>query len=386
MLATAIETEVNEYCERFKSELDENGHRLVVRNGYMKERTIRTGLGEIELRKPRVNDRRVDAFGNRCRFESSIVPPYLRKTKTVEEMVPWLYLRGISTGDFQQALQGLFGPDVKGFSANTVQRLCEVWQQEFATWESRDLSDKRYVYLWADGVYFKVRLGDGEKQCVLVVIGVLEDGTKELVAMTDGVRESKASWKSLLLDIKTRGLEIAPKLAIGDGALGFWGAINEVYPTTLHQRCWVHKTVNILDKLPKSKQPDAKRDLHEIYMAESRDKAEKAFNEFITSYQAKYPKAVECLSKDRDELLAFYDFPAEHWMSIRTTNPIESTFATVRLRTYRTKGPGSARAGLAMAFKLMECAQKRWRKLNGSALVLEVAEGVEFEDGIKKAA
>jgi transposase-like protein len=386
LLVQAIESEVNEYIMQHSNEVDGNGHRLVVRNGYMPERVIQSGLGPIPVKRPRVNDKRVGPDGERMRFASAILPAYLRRTKAIDDLIPWLYLRGISTGDFPQALEALVGPSAKGFSANTVQRLCQIWQDDFREWERRRLDGKRFVYLWADGVYFKIRLGQGERQCVLVVIGVLEDGTKELLAMTAGVRESKESWRELLLDLKSRGLVDAPSLATGDGAMGFWSALSEVFPTTKSQRCWVHKTANVLDKLPKKKQPDSKADLHEIWMAETRDDAEKAFDAFIRKHEAKYPKATHCLSKDREDLLAFYDFPAEHWKSIRSTNPIESTFATVRLRTYRTKGPGNAEAGLAMAFKLMMCAQEKWRKINGSEKVIEVSQGVVFEDGIRKAA
>lgn len=383
-LQSAIEREVEEYIERNKPQLDDQGHRLVVRNGHHPARKILSGNGPIEVRQPRVNDRRVDEQGNRFRFTSRILPPYLRKTPVMEELVPWLYLKGISTSDFPEALACL-GHDGSGLSPTTIVRLKEVWQGEYEDFSRRSLQGKRYVYVWADGIYFNIRLGD-DRPCVLVLMGALEDGTKELIAMVDGQRESEQSWLELLLDAKSRGLVDAPKLATGDGALGFWKAIRQVYPSTRHQRCWVHKTVNVLDKLPKSQQPSAKAMLHEIWMSATKEDAIKTFDRFIATYQAKYPKAVECLSKDREELLAFYDFPAEHWQHLRTSNPIESTFATVRLRTSKTKGAGSRAACLAMAFKLIESAQKRWRKLNGSALLPDVIAGIGFKNGLKIAA
>ena len=383
-LQSAIEREVEEYIERNKPHVDEQGCRLVVRNGHHPARKILSGNGPIEVRQPRVNDKRVDEQGNRFRFTSKILPPYLRKTRAMEELVPWLYLKGISTSDFPEALACL-GHDGSGLSPTTVVRLKEVWQGEFEDFSRRSLAGKRYVYVWADGIYFNIRLGD-DRPCVLVLMGALEDGTKELIAMIDGQRESEQSWLELLLNVKGRGLIDAPELATGDGALGFWKAIRQVYPSTRHQRCWVHKTVNVLDKLPKSQQPSAKAMLHEIWMSATKDDAVKAFDRFIATYQAKYPKVTECLEKDRNELLAFYDFPAEHWQHLRTSNPIESTFATVRLRTSKTKGAGSRSACLAMAFKLVESAQKRWRKLNGSMLLADVIAGVTFKDGLKLAA
>jgi putative transposase len=383
-LQSAIEREVEEYIERNKPHVDDQGHRLVVRNGHHPARKILSGNGPIEVRQPRVNDKRVDEQGNRFRFTSQILPPYLRKTPVMEELVPWLYLKGISTSDFPEALACL-GHDGSGLSATTVVRLKEVWQGQYKDFSRRSLKGKRYVYVWADGIYFNIRLED-DRPCVLVLMGALEDGTKELIAMIDGQRESEQSWLELLLDAKSRGLEEAPKLATGDGALGFWKALRQVYPSTRHQRCWVHKTVNVLDKLPKSQHASAKAMLHEVWMSATKEDATKAFDRFIATYQAKYPKAVECLSKDREELLAFYDFPAEHWQHLRTTNPIESTFATVRLRTSKTKGAGSRAACLAMAFKLIESAQKRWRKLNGSVLLPDVIAGTIFKNGTKLAA
>jgi transposase-like protein len=383
-LQSAIEREVAEYIQANGHQLDPEGRRLVVRNGHHPARRIQSGGGPIEVCQPRVNDRRIDEQGNRLRFTSKILPPYLRKTKGIEELVPWLYLKGISTGDFPEALACL-GHDGSGLSATSVVRMKEIWQGQYDNFSRRSLEGRRYVYLWADGIYFNVRLTD-DRPCVLVLMGATEDGTKELIAMTDGQRESEQSWLELLLDVKARGLIDAPMLATGDGALGFWKALRQVYPSTKVQRCWVHKTVNVLDKLPRSQQPSAKAVLHEVWMSATKEDAIKAFEKFVATYQAKYPKAVECLAKDREELLAFYDFPAEHWQHLRTTNPIESTFATVRLRTYKTKGAGSRAACLAMAFKLVESAQKSWRKLNGSPLLPEVIAGVIFKDGVKIAA
>lgn len=383
-LQKAIEDEVSDYIDGHRQSLDDQGHRLVVRNGHKPPRTILTGVGPIELTAPRVDDRRVDENGVRFRFTSKILPPYLRKTKVIEELVPWLYLKGITTNDMSDALVHL-GFDGSGLSAASVVRMKELWVAEQENWSKRSLAGKRYAYLWADGLYFGVRLTD-ERPCVLVIMGATQDGRKELIAIHDGERESEQSWREALLDLKSRGLTDAPMLAVGDGALGFWAALPRVFPATRCQRCWVHKTANILNKLPRGQQIDAKKKLHEIWMAATRDDAFKAFDLFLASYQAKYPKAVECLLKDREPLLAFYDFPAEHWSHLRTTNPIESTFATVQLRTYRTKGPGSRQAGLAMVFKLAQQAEKRWRKLNGSELLSDVLAGVVFIDGTRKAA
>ena len=386
MLEAAIKDEVREYLAANSEECDADGCRLVVRNGYMPQRSIQTGLGPIEVRQPRVNDKRTDEHGNRIRFTSNILPPYLRRTKSIDELIPWLYLRGISTGDFGQALQALLGPNAPGLSATNVVRLKASWQQEWKDWFSRSFEDKQYVYVWADGIYFNVRLEDeaNSKQCILVLMGATADGKKELIAVTDGYRESEQSWRELLLDLKSHGLRIEPKLAVGDGALGFWAALRKVWPTTLEQRCWVHKTANVLNTMPKGVQPKAKAMLHDIWMAETKADANKAFDLFVETFEAKYPKAAECLEKDRDVLLTFYDFPAEHWIHIRTTNPIESTFATVRLRTRRTKGCGSRTACLTMVFKLTQCAERSWRTLNGAKLLGEVIEGVKFIDGIKE--
>ena len=330
---------------------------------------------------------RVDDNGQRVRFTSQILPPYLRKTKAIEELVPWLYLKGISTGGFSDALTAL-GLDGSGLSATSVVRMKEVWQGEWELWGKRSLAGKKYVYLWADGIHFNVRLEDegNDRQCILVLMGALEDGTKELIAISEGFRESEESWLTLLRDVRERGLTTDPKMATGDGALGFWKALPQMFPATTAQRCWVHKTANALDKLPKSLQPAAKDKLHEIWMSATKADATKAFDAFIAAYQAKYPKATQCLSKDREELLAFYDFPAEHWQHLRTTNPIESTFATVRLRTSRTKGSGSRKACLTMTFKLCQSAEKTWRKLNGGKLLVDVIQGVQFVDGLRKVA
>jgi putative transposase len=380
LLSQAIEAEVAEWIDAHQQVRNEAGRRQVVRNGHLPKRTLLTGIGPLEVRQPRVLDRR--AAEEAEPFSSKILPPYLRKTKAIEELIPWLYLKGISTSDFSEALAALVGPQAKGLSASTITRLKEVWQGEFQEWSGRSLKGKEYVYLWADGVHFNIRLEE-DRQCILVLMGATADGRKELIAIADGYRESEQSWKALLLDVKARGLAIDPKLATGDGALGFWKAIGQVFPTTREQRCWVHKTANVLDKLPKRLQPEAKNKLHQIWMAETRAQADQAFDLFLETYQAKYPKATECLAKDRSVLLTFYDFPAEHWIHLRTTNPIESTFATVRLRHRRTKGNGSRLACLTMVFKLMQSASKKWRLLNGSQLLPDVIAGVQFIDGIK---
>ncbi len=384
MLQQAIEQEVAEYVEAHKSCLDEAGHRMVVRNGSKPPRTILSGCGPLEVRQPRVNDRRTDENGNRFRFTSKILPPYLRKTRAIEELIPWLYLKGISTNDMAEAL-GHLGFDGSGLSPASVLRLKEVWQDQWRNWSKRDLSGKHYVYVWADGLYFGCRLTD-DRPCVLVIMGATQDGTKELIALHDGQRESEQSWLEVLLDLKARGLTEPPKLAVGDGAMGFWKALAKAFPATRQQRCWVHKTANVLNNLPKGQQPSAKSKLQEVWMAATKEQAIKALELFVQTYQAKYPAAVECLLKDKDELFAFYDFPAEHWRHLRTSNPIESTFATVQLRTYKTKGPGSREAGLAMVFKLVEQAQKGWRKLNGSDLLADVSGGIQFVDGVRSKA
>jgi len=381
MLAVALKAEVAEHLSLLEHLVDEAGHRLVVRNGYMPERSVATGIGPLQVRQPRVEDRRAE--GERQAFTSAILPPYLRRAKNVDELLPWLYLKGISTGDFGEALKTLLGEDAPGLSPNTIQRLKEIWSHEYADWNTRDLTGKRYVYMWADGIYFNVRLS-GDRACILVLLGATADGRKELIAVHDGERESELSWLGLLEDLKRRGLKNGPELAVGDGALGFWAALPKAFPKCRVQRCWVHKTANVLNKLPKKLQAEAKRMLHEIWMASTRKDAESAFDAFARLYRAKYPKAVECLEKDRSELLAFYDFPAEHWCHIRTTNPIESAFATVRLRTKKTKGCGTREATLMMVFKLAQSASKRWKKLRGSELLAEVIKSVRFIDGIKE--
>jgi transposase-like protein len=386
MLGRAIENEVAAYVSARSDLVGENGRRLVVRNGHLPERSILTPMGTIPVKQPRVRDRR-DA-DEREGFQSSILPPYLRKTKSLEDLLPWLYLKGISTGDFSEALQALLGPDAPGLSATTITRLKAGWEHEYKDWSKRSLRSKQYVYVWADGVYFNIRLEDpgNSRQCILVLMGATAEGKKELIAVVDGYRESEQSWYELLQDVKQRGLAIAPKLASGDGALGFWKAMRKVYPATRMQRCWVHKTANVLNKMPKSIQAKAKSMLHDIWMASTRKDANEAFDLFLETFSAKYPAATACLDKDREALLAFYDFPAEHWIHLRTSNPIESTFASVRLRTAKTKGCGSRIACLTMVFKLVLSAQKRWRALNGAKLLADVIHGVVFEDGVKKLA
>ncbi len=381
LLVQAVEAEVAEWIDRHASLKDENGHQQVVRNGRLPKRKITTGIGQIEIQQPRVHDRR-DA-GTAEKFTSQILPPYLRKTKSIEELIPWLYLKGISTGDFGEALQSLLGRDVPGLSASTITRLKSTWESDYRDWSKRSLKGKQYVYVWADGVHFNIRLEE-DRQCILVLMGATAGGQKELIAISDGYRESAQSWKELLLDVKTRGLDVDPKLATGDGALGFWKALREVWPATREQRCCVHKTANVLDKLPKRLQPGAKERLHNIWMSDTREHANEAFDLFLETYQAKYPKACECLAKDRDVILTFYDFPAEHWIHIRTTNPIESTFATVKHRQRKTKGNGSRLACLTMVFKLMESAAKKWRLLNGANVLPDVIQGTQFIDGIKE--
>jgi transposase-like protein len=381
LLAQAIQAEVAAYLDARSDMRDEAGRQQVVRNGYLPQRTILTGVGPIDVKQPRVQDRR--SADQREKFSSAILPPYLRKTKSIEELIPWLYLKGISTGDFSEALAAILGPQAKGLSATTVTRLKAVWQEEYDAWSKRSLAGKHYVYVWADGVHFNIRLEE-DRQCILVLMGATADGHKELIALADGFRESEQSWKALLLDCQARGMNLAPSLAVGDGALGFWKALRQVFPSTREQRCWVHKTANVLDKLPKAQQPKAKAMLHDIWQADTKAAAEKAFDLFVASYEAKYAKAVGCLVKDREELLVFYDFPALHWIHLRTTNPIESTFATVRLRTTKTKGSGSRSACLTMVFKLMESAAKKWRLLNGSPLLTRVIAGVRFVDGVEQ--
>jgi putative transposase len=380
LLAQALEAEIDIFLEQYKALKDECGHNRIVRNGYHREREIQTGIGPVSVKPPRVRDRM--SFGeDKIHFRSLILPPYLRKTKSIEGLIPWLYLKGISTGDFSEALSALVGPDASGFSANTVSRLKSIWQEDLEKWQKRDLSEKRYVYFWVDGIHCNVRMD--ERQCILVVIGATEDGVKELVAIEGGYRESELSWKELLLNLKGQGLQNPPELAVGDGALGFWKALHQVFGDVRWQRCWVHKTANVLNKLPKSLQTSAKSKLHQIWMAPDKEEAERHFDDFIHIYGAKYPKAAECLQKDREVLLTFYDFPAEHWRHIRTTNPIESTFATVRLRTARVRGCFSAQTVITMAFKLCQCAQKRWIRLHQPKRLADVINGVKFVNGIE---
>jgi transposase-like protein len=375
MLEAALQAEVETYIQRHRQERDENGHALVVRNGLGKERTVQCGAGQIKVKGPRVHDKR-----DGQKFTSNILPPYMRKTPRLEEAVPVLYLRGLSTGDFQEALSALLGEEnMAGFSPTTVTRLLSIWQDEYKTWRKRPLGHQQYVYIWADGVHFNVRLEEDRLAC-LVVIGVRPDGVKEVIALEDGYRESTESWATLLRDLKRRGLN-APKLAVADGALGFWNALRNVYPETEEQRCWVHKIANVLDKLPKRLQPRAKSHLHEIMRAPDRQTAIEELMRFQAEYEDKYPKAVACLTKDQDTLFTFMDYPAAHWIHLRTTNPIESGFATVKARTRTTKGAGSRDAGLAMAFKLITMAERRWRKINAPHLVPLILTGVKFPDG-----
>lgn len=383
MLQSAIEREVEDFLGQHAERRDARGRRQVVRNGYLPARELLTGAGRLRIEQPRTRDNS-SRKQERVRFSSSILPPYLRRSKALDELIPWLYLKGISTGDFGEALQALVGEDAPALSANVVVRLTHQWGREYDEWSRRDLSEKQYVYVWADGIHVNVRLEDeaNQRQCLLVLIGATADGEKELITVVDGYRESEQSWYELLLDLKKRGLILAPKLAVGDGALGFWAALRKVFGETREQRCWFHKSGNVLNNMPKSVQPRAKVDLQEIWMAATRAEAVKAFDAFLEKYQAKYPAACECLQKDRDVLLSFYDFPAEHWKHLRTTNPIESTFATIRLRHRRTKGSGSRRASLVMMFKLAEAAQKHWRRLNGHRHIVKLLEGKKFVDGV----
>jgi len=376
LIAEAVEAELQDLLQHYADLKNDKGHRQIVRNGYLPEREILTGIGPVNVKVPKIRDK----SGQGIKFNSTLLPPYLRKAKAIEEVLPWLYLKGISTGDFQEALQALFGSEAKGLSPSTISRLKATWEREHDTWSRRNFNHKRYVYIWADGVYFNVR-SDDSKQCILVIIGVTEQGRKEFIAIEDGYRESEQSWTELLLRIKAQGLNHSPDLAIGDGALGFWMALRKTFPHTRHQRCWVHKTANVLNKLPKNIQPKVKKALHEIWMAPTREDAYTAFDVALATYSAKYPKAMECLQKDKEELLAFYDFPAPHWQHIRTSNPIESTFATVRLRTAKTRGCVARHTILSMVYKLGQSAQKRWRRLRGFKLLADVIRGVQFKNG-----
>jgi putative transposase len=386
LLVQAVEAEVADFLAKHGDLKTGDGHRRVVRHGHLPGREVMTGIGPVAVRQPRVRDRKAGADDpERIRFTPAILPPYARRSKSLEMLIPILYLKGISTGDFEEALAALLGKDAPGLSASTIARLKEVWIDEHERWQKRELSARRYVYIWADGIHLQARLED-EKQCILVIIGATPEGKKELIGFTDGARESAHDWRELLLDLKRRGLSIAPELAVADGGLGFWKALGEVWPATREQRCWVHKTANVLNKLPKSQQPKAKRALQEIWMAETRNDAGASFDAFIETYELKYGKAAECLKKDRGALLAYYDFPAEHWKHLRTSNPIESTFATVRHRTIRSKGCLSNRTALAMVFKLVEGAQKSWRRLDGHNQLPKIIQGVKFTDGLEIAA
>jgi putative transposase len=383
MIATALEAEVEQYVASFVEELDDEGKRLVVRNGRARERRVTVGSGTVAVRAPRVNDKRVDEqTGERQRFSSRILPAYARRSPKVNDVLPVLYLRGLSTGDFRPALEQLLGEDAAGLSCSTISRLCKDWEAEHERFRTRSLRFQRYAYLFVDGVHVSVRLGEDDRLCLLVVIGVREDGTKELLAVEDGYRESTESWAAVMRDLKTRGLN-EPRLVIGDGALGTWAALRDVFPGARRQACWVHKLANVLDALPKRLQPDAKKLLHEMIEAPSRADCRSVLERFREQFDAKYPKAVAKLDRDWAHLTAFYDFPAEHWRHLRTSNAIESSFATVKLRTRVTKGAGSKKAALAMAYKLLDAAQRRWRRFNGHELVADVLAGATFKDGIR---
>ena len=387
MLAKAMDLEVGEFIEKHKDKTCADGRRLVVRNGYMEDREIITGIGPVAIKQPRVDDRKLAELEEE-RFSSQILPRHMRRVPSVNNLIPVLYLKGVSTGDFSEALEAILGREAPGLSATNIVRMKSGWEQEYRTWCRRDLSDKRYAYFWADGIHINVRL-DEERSCILVIMGADEQGNKELVAVSDGYRESKASWREVMLDLKRWGLKEGPKLAIGDGALGFWAALREVFPgpTTREQRCWFHKSGNILDKLPKSVQSKAKAMIREMWQASTKKDALSAYRHFVDAWHEKYPKAVECLQKDEEVLFTFYDFPSAHWAHIRTSNPIESTYATVRHRTKRTKGCGSRTATLTMVWKLAMEAQKTWRRLMGYQQITLVMEGRRFVDGeLEKAA
>ena len=375
LIADAVEAELALFLEGYADQRLKDERQAVVRNGYLPRRTVQTGIGDVEIQVPKVRDR---SGGGAC-FRSSLLPPYLKRARSVEELIPWLYLKGVSTGDYQEALAALLGDGAKGLSANTISRLKQHWIEEHRAWCRRDLGERCWVYWWVDGVYSNVRMDD--RVCLLVIVGVTEHGHKELIAVEDGHRESEASWYELLAGLRARGLMQGPKLAVGDGALGFWKALAKLYPDTAHQRCWVHKTANVLEKLPKSVQPKVKAALHEIWMAETREDAHTAFDQTLKRFEPKYPRAMDCLAKDRDALLAFYDFPAEHWVHIRTTNPIESTFATVRLRTDRMRNCGSRETTLTMVFKLLQSAQKGWKRIKGFRKLELVVNNVRFRNG-----
>jgi putative transposase len=383
MIAAALRAEADEYVAAFVDEVDEHGRRLVVRNGSARERRVTVGSGTVPIRAPRVNDKRIDEeTGKRKRYGSKILPAYARRSPKVNDVLPVLYLRGLSTGDFRPALEQLLGEDAAGLSPATISRLCKDWEAEHERFRTRSLRFHNYAYLFVDGVHVSVRLGEDDRLCLLVVIGVREDGVKELLAVEDGYRESTASWATVMRDLKHRGLD-EPKLVIGDGALGTWAALRDVFPGACRQACWVHKIANVLDALPKRLQPTAKKLLHEIMQAPSRADAKAGLERFRLEFDAKYPKAVAKLDADWAHLTAFYDFPAEHWRHLRTSNAIESSFATVQLRTRVTKGAGSKKAALAMAYKLLDAAQERWRRFNGHELVADVLADAKFKDGIR---
>jgi len=377
LIEQAVEIELEEYMTGFAGQLTSDGHAAVVRNGHLPERALQTALGPVTVKIPKVRSR----TGEPVTFRSALVPPYIRKTRSLEAALPWLYLKGISSGEMGDALKVLVGPEAKGLSASTVSRLKQVWGQEYQAWCANRLDKDRWVYIWADGVYSGLR-GEQAKLCALVIIGVNERGEKHFLAIDDGVRESTQSWREVLLSLKSRGMNV-PELGIGDGAMGFWAALEEVYPQTRQQRCWMHKTMNVLNCLPKASQPKAKQSLHNIWQAETKADGEKAFDLFMKTYEPKYPKATLCLQKDHDELMAFFDFPAQHWQSIRTSNPIESTFGTIRHRTKRSKGCLSRDGMLHMMFKLGQCAEKKWRKLRGFSYLAKVVTGIKFKDGIE---
>ena len=379
LISSAVELELEEFLKQFKDRNLEDGRAAVVRNGYHPRRGVQTGIGPVKVQIPKVRSR----DGEAVTFRSTLVPPYVRKAATLEAALPWLYLKGLSTGEMGEALEVLVGPEARRLSQSTVSRLKRQWAEQYDTWRTRDISENRWVYMWADGIYSNIR-GDNSRLCVLVIIGVNELGEKHFLAIEDGVRESKQSWKEVLVNLRERGMVKAPKLAIGDGALGFWSALEEIYGETRHQRCWVHKTVNVLNCLPKTSQPKAKRQMHDIWQAETKRDADRAFDLFLRTYEDKYPKATRCLEKDREELMAFYDFSARHWRSIRTTNPIESAFGTIRHRTRRCKGCLSSEGMLHMIFKLGMCAEKNWRRINGFDFLGKVITGVKFKDGIEE--
>lgn len=379
LIAQAVGAEFEEFLAGYSDQRVDDGRRVVVRNGFHPEREILTGLGAVAVRVPKARSRGEEAVV----FRSSLVPPYVRTAKTVEAVLPWLYLHGVSTGNMQEALAALLGCEAAGLSASAISRLKGCWMEEYRQWCGSKLDHDRWVYLWVDGIYSGLRAED-ERLCALVIIGVNERGQKKFLAIEDGVRESKQSWREVLLGLKDRGLTVPPSLAVGDGALGFWAAVREVFPDTRQQRCWVHKTANVLNYFPKSVQSKAKAALHEIWMAETKAGATTAFGRFVATFGAKYPKAIECLTKDREALLAFYDFPAEHWIHIRTTNPIESTFATIRQRTERTKGCLTRDGMLSMIYKLSMSAEKNWYRLRGFEWLAKVIRGVKFRDGIEE--